>query len=290
MNGAGTQENPYIVTTMGDLITAAGTPGAHVELGGDINVSQDAIYKHGLTSALNFACASFDGKQHSISNAKISSGNAITFTGSVVVSNAKFLNYLHVPSNDVPSNGTFTVQSNSDSAIIQNCDFSFAVAANGYKTLPVSRGQYKNCSLYFTEISGNIARETAFAFDFSEGSEYNNVEVHRFGCKSDYTSSPAHCGIIQNCDHASVVGDYSIEWGYDSDGYSYVAPIRNCSYCLVCCEIASLTNRSLRMYRPGSNSYWVTDLCTGYFLLNDGGLTSEQAKSQAYLTSIGFLP
>lgn len=284
MNGAGTQENPYIVTTMGDLITAAGTSGAYVELGGDINVSQDAIYKHGLTSALNFACASFDGKQHSISNAKISSGNAITFTGSVVVSNAKFLNCLHVPSED-----TFTVQSNSDSAIIQNCDFSFAVAANGYKTLPVSRGQYKNCSLYFTGISGNIARKVAFAFDFSEGSEYNNVEVHGFGCKSGSTSS-TNCGIIRNCDHASIVGDYSIEWGYASAGYSYVAPIRNCSYCLVCCEIASLTDRSLRMYRPESNSYWVTDLCTGHFLLNDGGLTSEQAKSQAYLTSIGFLP
>lgn len=287
MTGTGTQIDPYIVSTFGDFLTAIETSGAYVELNEDINIAEDETYKHGLTIAVNFNCANVDGNDHSITNIKITAINAVTYTGSVKVEHLKLLNWMHVAVN---GNNKYTLKANSDNAVIEKCEFSFTVVANDKTVYPIYKGQYKSCGIYFTETSGSFQSAYAYIFEMSTGSEYNNIETHGFECKSASVSSES-VGVIKNCKYSSIIGDCKISYGHASSGYTYVNALSECDYCLMCCTITYMGSTRLSLEKAScTNSYWCTDLCTGTFRVNQGGITSTNAKSQLYLTQIGFLP
>lgn len=66
MTGTGTQNDPYVPTTLTEFIAAVGTSGAYVALTQDINAADDPAYTGYLDSAITFSATNLQGNGHTV--------------------------------------------------------------------------------------------------------------------------------------------------------------------------------------------------------------------------------
>lgn len=77
MTGTGTQNDPYVPTTLTEFIAAVGTSGAYVALTQDINAADDPEYAGELTNPISINATSVDGAGFTISGVTVRASRCI---------------------------------------------------------------------------------------------------------------------------------------------------------------------------------------------------------------------
>ena len=164
ISGTGTQADPYIVTTIGEVLEKVAEADAYVCLANDIYVKEDVDYREGNTVPIIINCAKFystnsGGNYKSIIGYRcIASAtynfNIITIGANTSVDHVGFLSFF----NDRTSE---TVDSNycdlycDDSSTVTNCNFSMFIKSSFAKNATLLHGKWESCSFYF-DYNGSL--------------------------------------------------------------------------------------------------------------------------------------
>lgn len=102
MTGTGTQNDPYVPTTLTEFITAVGKYGAYVALTQDINAADDPDYTGELSSQIALNCYSMDGHDHTIRGITVRAGYFFkkSSSGSSYIKNIYMLDMAHKKGNN----------------------------------------------------------------------------------------------------------------------------------------------------------------------------------------------
>lgn len=171
MTGTGTQNDPYIVDTWEDFITATGTSGAYVKMADNIVWDMNSIAPEGIIS-LRFNCTELDGNGAVIQNLYFNAaGEYGIFYMSYSVHDISFLNFL---SKHDSLNYPHALINLTSSSNIQRVVFSGVI--NGSRNQFIFDGiryeQVKNCSFNLKMQLGSnkvyIADHTRTAMGYYE--------------------------------------------------------------------------------------------------------------------------
>lgn len=152
MDGSGTQDNPYIITTFAELLLNSYNDTdviKYLKLGNDINILDE--YPNGMASSLAIRNVDIDGNNKTISNWDKSSGYMITFASDGTYSKVHNLNFNNI---NLPSTATAFMCGN-DQQGFENCTFRgqinkhFLSAADQHLYGPV---KFKSCSFKIKDL------------------------------------------------------------------------------------------------------------------------------------------
>lgn len=152
MDGSGTQDNPYIITTFYEMIQELYNGSDYVKyykLGNDINILEE--YPNGMPSSIALRNVDLDGNNKTISNWDKSSGYMITFASDGTYSKVHNLNFNNI---NLPSTATAFMCGN-DQQGFENCTFRgqinkhFLSAADQHSDGPV---KFKSCSFKIKDL------------------------------------------------------------------------------------------------------------------------------------------
>ena len=290
MTGTGTQADPYMVSTMGEFLTAVGTAESYVKLANDIDVSTDETYKNGVNSTINVYSVDIDGGGHTISGLIVKSAVAWDFTRAALVRDLTIKNMMHNCTgsgkliNCVAASGNYASFQNVVISVRMNCNnVSFAQFCKN--------GHWNNCAITFMPINSKVPTNNAdslFVFDFTKATEC----AIRYDCDKLHFGNYGGFRIVSNAEKSYIFGKIK------SLQTKYASPLfMACSGCASYLEIVGTNSASTAALTTNSDAgtnIIVTDTSTGV----DFGsipstskcLTSTQAKNEDYLNSIGFLP
>lgn len=292
--GTGTQEDPYVVSTMADFITYAATASVYVKLANDIDVSQDATYRDGLTSPIYVDCSELDLDGHTVKNFIVSAAYAIFIEASgSAIKNGKILNFVHRATGN-----TGTIQS-SQASSVSEVDFSFTRVSNGYRPIAVSASNTEivRCSFYVNENgTGTIANSNVFVF--GSGSTKNAIV---YNGRTGYGSTSY--SVIRDTSESYLVGNLSVT-GTATSSARYIVPLNLCSQCysamkIDCSESTPYESSAIYAGQNCTSANFIvgdkiTEATAAAFPITTSttalNLTTAQAEDQSYLLSIGFLP
>ena len=286
MTGTGTQADPYIVSTLGELITAVGggNDGAYVKLANDIDVSADETYKNGVNSTINAYCLGLDGDGHTISGLISKKGTAINFARAGLIKNLTIKNMMNICDSYKQALIKCTA-ANGAYATFQNVVISARTdCAQKDVGSFCDGGNWNNCAITFMPINplGAYPSGNDVVFAFTSASE----------CAIRYDAINANRGarygiqLVTNASNSYIFGDVSLSDDRSTTLFSY------CTKCASYINFSVESNKQI-VNAGGSSNIVVTDTSTGVTITpgtGHFGITSAQAKDESYLSSIGFLP
>ena len=153
MTGTGTQNDPYIVDTWEDFVTAAGTSGAYVKVADDTVWDMNSIAPEGITSLI-FSCTELDGNNAVIRNLYFRGKNEYGWHFNNNIHDISFTDFLYEQSQ---SNYAHYLISTNNSLLMQRINLSGII--KGSKNQCIFRGtryeEIKNCSLNLKMLIGS---------------------------------------------------------------------------------------------------------------------------------------
>lgn len=305
MTGTGTQNDPYVVYTLEELLSVNGAN--YITLGADIDANAEG-YEYVLEPIKiggNGSPCTFDGAGHKISNLTIRNTNFFQFTTGSYSYNGYLVNTDFI--NCKLIGGGFFIRNNTinhNMSYIQNCKFSIAVNGQGYgiffldNTLTMEECavditySYLSAGQIGTIVSAGCAvRRSTFIIRVSDGSVIWSSPLLFYytgivtivdsgfifvGCKFANSSGvnicvkPTSSGANTSIFHCYFVFDNCKYTTYDSSissvGFDATYATSNLC-CISDCEHMKYNNDA-----PYSK------------------ITKEQIQSKEYLQSIGWLP
>ena len=289
MTGTGTQADPYLVTTLGEFITAIGQSDTYVKLANDIEVSMDPTYKNGINSLIEVYCTAIDGDGHTISGLNVKSTQVFRFARASLVKNITIKNVML----NCSSSSSYLITCNavnSTYATFQNVVISARMNCNNvcYGCF-CNNGIWNNCAITFMVLNTKQCTtnsDNLNIFNFTKATEC----AIRYDCDRLLFGSYGNVFIVLNAEDSYIFGKInSMQTKYSGTLF------RSCVGCASYLDITGTSsNASLYTLNDRGLNIIVTDLITGVSFNNMPStskcLTSEQAKSEEYLNSIGFLP
>lgn len=309
--GTGTEQNPYLVSTLSDFLTCAAAADAYVKVISDIDAADDPEYTGVITDAVAVNCRKlyadyYDDRKIAISGIVVQNDKFLSLRpGTVDIQNLCFRDCKHKKTgNTTPGYLIYSAGTNAATANhhIENCDFSVQSSGGSGVTYHVFYGdstyvadvrfaQYCgfDISCGFTSLTylyiGNIFRnieECNFVFRNPVwAAPASNTRNKYFTAKANFTS----CAIVLK--NPVFLGSTNTAYIYcgDVNGYSW-------DYCYI-----SLINptgtATLKRNSEALQSYFILENAPD--TINANGvvsalLTPEQLRDRDYLISIGFLP
>lgn len=276
MTGTGTQNDPYIPTTLTEFIAAVRTSGAYVALESDINAADDPEYGGELTSTISWAAAEVDGRDHSLIGVTM---REITFFLTTRASSLKSFTFRECAlkkgtSNAVIFDGSGGILSISD------CKLGFKVDGEAGSTV------YLTYNINFTDCAGNVEYTGNLSTQSNTDTVFDKTAFTRTTIKISGLTSSKRIRLLQwqsSCVRSAIiienmtVGALDIAYNNTSYQYSYVS-FGNVSGSIACglaattSIIATDSEASISM-----QSGWTR-------------ATIDQMKDEAWLSSIGWLP
>lgn len=258
MTGTGTQNDPYIVDTWSDFITAIGTSGVYVKVADDTVWDMNSIAPEGITS-LNFNCTELDGNNAVIRNLYFRAQNEYGWHFSNNIHDISFINFLYEQSQ---SNYAHYLVGTSNSLLMQRINLSGII--KGTKNQCIFEGtryeEIKNCSLNLKMLIGSnkvyISDSNRSAAGYYEN---NHIVIDAVNAQ------------IYNSDYG-IHNDNSLVEIVRAEGYSEILPRSNARSTIV-------------RYDKG------TEREKNYVFDTTGAwheVTSAQLQDVEYLWSIGF--
>lgn len=284
LNGEGTQENPYLITTVEEF-RAMNDSTAYFKLANDLDVN-DSEWASGWTS-VTLRFKEFDGDGHEIRNINdLSTSVSITIGGSDTryFKNTKLVNVVkssniflansvagslyfeQISLSIVGGSGTVAFQNSTDSSsayiYLNNSNFSIA---GGFKNISDSgsygRVHINNCMVYFDDATflNSVFRSSNAAYGtFSRVAMIGKVNFPNAitaGRIINGVNGPQYCYIALDLSNSA----------YKPTTFSHNRPSQACFY-----------DKDLMGYELGTAT-------------NLYALTTEQCKDKDYLNSIGFV-
>lgn len=162
VTGTGTQADPYVVTTYGELVDKAKTSGVYIELANDINIA-DEYPNENMPQLEIYGSVQIDGKNKKISNWNKSSGYCVGNNYSNdYTSQIKNLIFANI---NLPSGVNFAHyecgRGNTDPEHFYNCKFYGKMYAG---IIDGDRTRFKDCSI-------NIERKSTGSFGLFNGKD-----------------------------------------------------------------------------------------------------------------------
>jgi len=303
--GTGTEADPYVVTTLTDILALEGDD-IHIKIGADIDASQEEAFKEPRTSAIRLRGHIYADEMRTIANVIVETGYMIDISGGgsrypVHVENIFFKNWIH---RKTGSAATIVLSYGS----CNNCCFSLEMldSAYGYKLLAKS-GTYgsdpnvTNCAFYVKFTSGTVRRHTSTNYSMLENIVAKNCtfQFEKLFVGSSAITFNASTAPLTNC---TFVGDMSVDVGETTSLQLFKGTTTKVIFALAVTIAEESTGESLDIsFISSDSSYPVTYVMVDSDILGENvtvtlssstnySLTTEQMKSEQYLTDIGFLP
>lgn len=298
--GTGTEQDPYVVTTLTELLALQGHD-IHIKIGADIDASQEEAFKEPRTSTITLNGHIYADEMRTIANVIVEAGNMIAMSGSgsyktVHVENIFFKNWIH---RKTGSEATIVLSYGS----CNNCGFSLEMldSAYGYKLLAKS-GTYgsapnvTNCAFYVKFTSGTVRRHTSTNYSMLDTIVAKNCtfQFEKLFIGSDAITFNGNGTSLTNC---TFVGDMSVDVGGTTSLQLFKGTTTKVIFALAVTITEESTGESLDLLFSGSVTYVMVDsdilgenVTVMLSSSTNYSLTTEQMKSEQYLTDIGFLP
>lgn len=299
--GTGTIDDPWIIgyddtdtydNMFQNFLDAIYTVGGYIKLHRDIHLSQSKNFKDGSTSSIYVRCNEVYGDTTNIPSITglvfrgcvgLCSHSGNTSTDIIRVHN---INLLHM----YIASGTRCLSFTHANLIIERC--SISIVKNGMYENNYASGQFmdgyitiKNCAIYYKLI--NFYPSGTYVSVFSGTSCY--VEHSHIYYDGPIGGSPGYGWLLRNGTRVAIFGRFTLL----RSGSTYI--FHNCNKCYIAGEfIANQGDSTLSAqggYSPhlacieSSGEYTVTVPSSGYII----EVTSDQMRSEEYLSSIGFL-
>lgn len=293
MTGTGTQTDPYIVSTLADLRTAAGTAGAYVEMDPDAStkiIDLNGSAANPVTDRLDINCASLAGNGWRIRNLYFSSPSdhflVSTTTAATQVSDLHFDNL-------VCNNGAKSLLSTA-STTLTGCSFTGVkyFAAGAYLLAAGSSTHSmtcKSCTFAMQAQGSGIHYGIATRCDFTDCN---------FMLDMPFTVAGGSRGNLFS--YSSLVdclmrGSIALHCTANGSGLVYISdgnkPMKNS---FIAVEFTNTSEYTIGLYpvKATATSCIVKDLIGSGITYYNGDniqyVTAAQGKDAAYLNSVGF--
>ena len=158
ITGTGTEEDPYIVTTIGEVLEKCAETGAYVCLANDIYVKEDPEYREGSNTPIIINCTKFystnsSGNYKSIIGYRCLASqtynfNIITIGSNVEVDHIGFLSFFNDRSTET-INSAYCDLYCDDSSTVTNCNFSLCIKSLIADNPTLLHGKWDSCTFYF---------------------------------------------------------------------------------------------------------------------------------------------
>lgn len=295
--GTGTQNDPYLVSTMAEVYQYCAIEGAYVELTNDIDVSEDTAYREGTTSELVIKghFSSQGDNTYSISGLVITSLYYIQFYDGSSMDHIAIINGIQKCNADLSR----VLYSEYTTPTISYCNFSVNQYAFGYSNYGAITGaNYSYCGFYININSYGTATPNTKIFGPTSMTRcciyYNGV------VNAPSNSTSGLYGLLCDATYTSIIGEAEFMIvGSGANGWvrclnecnncycavSFQAPTRYSSYGYL--TVNSFGLAGINFVVPELTESTEISFTTSSTLLR---LTSAQAKDEEYLYSIGFLP
>lgn len=260
MTGAGTQNDPYIVSTWADLVTKAAESGVYIKLGANIDMNDE--YPEGITAGCDLNCCELDGDGHKIKNISATNKAYIfraTYSGTLNIKNCSFIN-VKLEVNAANPGMTFFIDGQNKTVNFYLCEFSGSMTGTGY-TVYISRG-----TTTFTRCSFNMETHGYFRTTYEDNwfiFEYTNAKF-----TGEYTSYLYF--VLKN---SYLTGNMT--------GGSSIWLVTGSTYGVIDMECAEVNGNSAEVCLANS------DKVTGSINVAVP-VTAAQLTNATYLASIGF--
>ena len=276
MTGIGTQNDPYIPTTLTEFITAVGTSGAYVALTQDINAADDPGYSGELTTYTPWRCADVEGGNFALSGITVRGSSIFSAFRAVNVKNLRFRDLAYAGTTG--NNTVFSHDAGSGKYFaMTNCLVSIKASSSGYHPVIAVDAYFTRCA-FDLSYSGTGGRDDRL-FD---NCELRETITHISGYTAPALSLMIRCPgmvrsafVLDNCDVSATIAASP----RGTQQYSYAA-VRQ-----------SVAGHSITAESSGAGCVLATDgsisanLASGWTQA-----TIEQMKDKDWLTSVGFLP
>ena len=170
--GTGTEQDPYLVSTMADFVECASKSMAYVKVIANIDASKEAAFKDGYTSAIELNAYVYADGIKKIENVTIQSGNMLIATTGTTIENIFFNNWNHHK-----TKGGISVYAQYSS--FRNCYFSmdmnddtFGCGLLGKDSANTTGDTFINCVFHVRFTSGTLLQSTFTSL-------LNNVSVNK---------------------------------------------------------------------------------------------------------------
>lgn len=277
MTGTGTQNDPYIPTTLTEFIAAVGTAGAYVTLTQDINAADDPTYTGELTTSITWAAASVQGGGFTLAGVTLR-----TAASAISIAKGVSVGALRIDIGFKREDGSSPIVAYGSGSIptFRGCIFRIKFDEGAYRGSFAEQIDFTDCA-----ISISIAADTAGGSDYFWQCSFLRTTVH-FASKFERYSSGSGAIIGSGAtfirsamifedltDGANLVGA-----GAGSMSYSYIA--------------VKSSTQSLRLSKGASGCIIALDPSTAISGSTSGWTraTIDQLKDKDWLTSVGFLP
>lgn len=299
--GTGTAEDPYMVTTLADLYTCAAIEGAHVCIADDISASSEEAYAAGTDSPLAIACAHLYGADGGKRVTGLVVGgdaqNLIVHSGAGTTE-MELIDFVDCVFTRPTVDAAQAVDLLLRDMTIKDCNFSYAVRqADVLGASVLIGGDLTSCTVY---VKGTTPRDRLsggqqtllFYPDSAHGCNFEAHGLHAY-------STPGALPMIANATKCLFLVE-DLKLYHSTIGGPYIASdCDTCAFAISQQKMDSITQQTGAGFdnMTGVNivdaEFWESIETGGFTLIDSGNvyqLSTQQMKSAAYLTEIGFLP
>jgi len=278
--GTGTEQDPYLVSNLTDLLECIAITNAYVKVVSDINAADDETYT-GEIPAITFSCTKLYADELKIIDGVTVNASIFIYGGSTGHTMQKifFKNCEHKISIGTSAGSFINGGSRTSNFIVDECKFS--VRAVYDTTIPYYfNTQYVAISNSAIDFTSEIGQINTSGSPFIQGAlSYSNLVIRNaVGLQRICTTVTRSAVILENPE--TTASTVSLVSG--SSGYSYFAFINpDFGSNTVTVNATGTLTKVLCMIDNSTGTYTVSEATT---------VTASQLKDQAYLTEIGFLP
>lgn len=298
--GTGTEQDPYLVSTLSDFLTCAAAADAYVKVISDIDAADDEAYTGIITSPVTVNCRKlYADEKKKISGIVVENDRFISVrAGTVDIQNLWFKDCKHKKTGStntgylIYSSGTSAIQANHH---IENCDFSVQSSGGSGVTYYVFYGD--------STYAADVRFAQYCGFDISCG--FTSLEMLRVGnmlsgismCNFIFRNPVLTRASIYSLSNRVNLTDCSIvlyepyitknvRLGDGTQNYVW-------SYCYMALVDPTGSSQLGVAATAPQQSYFILENAPATFdtqYVSSYLLTPEQLRDRDYLISIGFLP
>lgn len=284
--GTGTEQDPYLVSTLTDFLTCVATVGAYVKVVSDINAADDENYS-GELSEIRYGCKKlYADEEKTIEGITVRGISFFTNAGSMdgrTIENINFKNFEH-KLNSAGDYGIFmNVDSSNRSITAKNCKFSMRMSDNrtlNYYIFTDLGFTLNHCAVDF-ENNGSTINWTDSTKRFINGVSYSNIVLRNVIKNALKIGTIVRSGVVYVNFTTDIYGAVLCE---NNAYFSYFAFINP--------RFSDAARCALRVANTANSSYVCLQNPTGLYSIESPliQITPEHLKDKDYLAEIGFLP
>lgn len=308
ITGTGTQADPYIVTTIGEVLEKCAEANAYVCLANDIYVKEDPEYREGVSTPFTINCAKFYSENTGNGYKNIygfrcdgyTAVHTIQVGANAIVDHIGFLSFFTDKSGIGSQQGSAFYDIYCDSTSnFTNCSFSIFIkrTKEGAKSPIIYGGNFTECSFYIKCSKFDTSESADQTMDILAPTKILNSYIY---LKDIYINSiRTNSGnFISNIDNSTIYIEnlnFKSPFGPYSNNTLYL--LRNCTRVICLIELFYRNNTDFEKFSFNATS---SALCVNFLpgsltrnvvYTNNGSFyaTKDQMRDRQFLLDNGFV-